>query len=238
MGTTYRVTPGHSDYEFDPASLDFSNESSSLDFTGTKIGITVLSPHGGEDWQTGSTNNITWAYAGTVGNKIMIELLKNGTVDSVITKAAPINKGSYRWTVPADQTAGTDYKIRITSTANPSFTAMSDNNFTVSNSSPPSPSLPSITVTSPARNTDWQAGTIHTISWTYTEDPGPEVTIELLDKNKLDSVIATRPIGENGNGSYSWQIPADQEPANKYRIKVSSTTGDTSGTSAFFTISQ
>jgi hypothetical protein len=237
-GTTYRVTPSHSDYSFDPTFIDFINESSALDFTGTKIGITVLFPNGSEDWQAGSTNTITWAYAGPVGNKIMIELLKNDTVTRTITKATSINKGFYKWSIPSDQTAGTDYKIRITSTTNPYFTDTSDNNFTISESNPPPQSPSSITITTPTRNINWQAGTTQTISWTYTENPGSEVKIELLDKNKLDSFIATSPVGENGSGSYSWQIPVDQTPANKYRIKVTSTTSDTSDISAFFTISQ
>ena len=137
MGTTYRVIPSKADYTFSPAYLNFSGESTGLNFTGTPVipsGFTVVSPNGGENWKTGSSHAITWAYTGNPGPKVKIELLKNGILNRTITSKASLGSGgsgSYTWKISPSQVAGTDYRIRITSTTNSSATDTSDGNFSI-----------------------------------------------------------------------------------------------------------
>lgn len=63
-----------------------------------------------------------------------IELLKGGVLNLVITNITSIGSGgsgSFDWRVPKSQTLGSDYKVRVTSTSNGSYTDTSDNNFSI-----------------------------------------------------------------------------------------------------------
>jgi len=113
------------------ATQDTSNASFTIQAT-PATGITVTSPNGGETWQRRSSNTIRWTYMGNPGSYVKIELLKNGILNSTIATRASAGRngsGSYSWRIPSSQNAGTDYKIRITSTSNSSMTVSSDNNF-------------------------------------------------------------------------------------------------------------
>src|SRR3989304_3646197 len=96
--------------------------------------ITVTVPNGGESWARGTTQTIRWTYAGNPGSSVKIELLKGDVVKSAIAKNTLIGSngtGSYSWKIPSNQTAGTDYKIRITSTTISNYSDMSNGNFTI-----------------------------------------------------------------------------------------------------------
>jgi hypothetical protein len=103
--------------------------------SGTGIyNITVSTPNGGETWQTGTTQTISWTYTGNPGSYVRIELFKNGVLNRTIATRTSIGSsgsGSYNWRIPSTQTPGTDYKIKITSTTNSSYSDTSDNNFTI-----------------------------------------------------------------------------------------------------------
>ncbi len=87
---------------------------------------------------------------------------------------------------------------------------------------------PSITVASPNGGESWQAGTTHTITWSYTGNPGTYVKIELFNNGAFVSTIASSaPIGSAGSGSYSWNIPLTQTQGNLYQIRVTSTSNAT-----------
>ena len=135
QGTTYRVTPSLSGYIFNPISSNFSAQISGLNFVGTPpapASITVTSPNGSEGWKAGSAQIIRWTYAGNPGSYVRIELLKNGVLSSAVSSQTSTVNGSYSWKIQRKQAAGSDYKIRITSTSNPAVTDSSDGNFTIS----------------------------------------------------------------------------------------------------------
>jgi hypothetical protein len=95
--------------------------------------ITVVTPNGGESWKAGTRHTISWTYTGISGN-VKIELIKGGVLNRVITNSTPIGaggNGSFSWVIPSNQTAGTDYKIRVTSLSEPACTDTSNNNFTI-----------------------------------------------------------------------------------------------------------
>jgi peroxiredoxin len=92
--------------------------------------ITVTSPNGGEKWVRSTAHTITWSKSGSTGSYVKIELLKSGAVNRVIASSTA-NDGSYSWTIPSTQTPGTDYKIRITSTAYSSISDSSNSNFAI-----------------------------------------------------------------------------------------------------------
>ncbi|MFZ3169518.1 MAG: Ser-Thr-rich GPI-anchored membrane family protein, partial [Candidatus Methanoperedens sp.] len=126
--------------------------------------------------------------------------------------ASTLNDGSHPWLIPGTQAPGTDYQVRITSTANVSIRDTSDNNFTIP--------VPSITVATPNGGENWTRGTTQTIRWNSTESPGTYVKIELLKLGVANKVIIASTLND---GSNPWLIPAIQALGADYKIKITST---------------
>jgi hypothetical protein len=97
--------------------------------------MTIQSPNGVEILKAdGAYKVISWKYTGNPGANVRVELLKGGVVNTVISASAPIGANGFGyiyWTIPAAQPVGTDYRIRVTSTTNGSYTDMSDSNFSI-----------------------------------------------------------------------------------------------------------
>ena len=100
--------------------------------------IAVTVPNGGENWAAGSTQTIEWT--DNIEENVKIELLKGGSFNSTIAASTP-STGSYSWTIPADQAAGTDYKVKITSVTSSIVSDMSDADFSIGSSPPLQPVL-------------------------------------------------------------------------------------------------
>ncbi len=181
----------------------------------TTPNITVTAPNGGEQWQQGTAQNITWSSTGVTGN-VKIELYKTGKVISTIA-ASVVNSGTYSWNIPATQAVGTDYRVKISSVAVATLTGQSAADFAITAGGT---QTPAITVTAPNGGVQWQRGIAHTITWTSSGITG-NVKIDLLKAGTQDSVIAA---SVANNGTYSWTIPATQVAATDYRVKVSSVT--------------
>jgi YVTN family beta-propeller protein len=101
--------------------------------------ITVISPNGSENWQTGTIQEIKWKYTGNPGPSVKIELLKGGSLNNIINSITGVGSdgiGSYEWLIPTTQMPGTDYKVRITSVQNSAYNNSSTGNFIIS---PPPP---------------------------------------------------------------------------------------------------
>src|SRR5659263_370446 len=107
------------------------NDTSDNNFNIVPPKITVTSPNGGQTWIRGKPYQITWNYNGSIGTYVKIELLKNGVVNRTIFPSTPNDK-LQSWTIPTGQAIGTDYRVRITSTANPAYNDTSDGNFNIS----------------------------------------------------------------------------------------------------------
>ncbi len=90
--------------------------------------ITVNTPNGGESWQAGTQHTITWN--DNISENVKIELFKNGSFNSTIT-ASTQSDGSFSWGIPSGTTPASDYTVKITSAADPALKDLSDNNFTI-----------------------------------------------------------------------------------------------------------
>jgi hypothetical protein len=97
--------------------------------------VSVTSPNGGEDWQIGTTENITWDSAGLTST-LLIVLQQNGTNVALIAKNVTPSLGTYSWTVgdciKGSVTTGPNHKILIAVTGS-SIKDKSDADFTISN---------------------------------------------------------------------------------------------------------
>jgi uncharacterized protein (TIGR02145 family) len=79
-----------------------------------EIGSLLLkSPLGGENWQIGTPQKITWALCDVSNIKIDYST-NNGTSWINITPSYPTTQGSYNWTIP--NTPSTNCKVKISST--------------------------------------------------------------------------------------------------------------------------
>jgi protocatechuate 3,4-dioxygenase beta subunit len=75
--------------------------------------LTLNYPVAADVWQVKRSYDITWGSSGI--NDIKIELYKGAALNTVISESAPAAAGKFTWTVPASQTLGSDYKIKISS---------------------------------------------------------------------------------------------------------------------------
>ena len=190
------------------AGFDFSN----ADFSINLGSITVTSPNGGEAWLYGTTHLILWN--DNICENVRIELWKSGTFFSLLTSSTP-STGSFPWAITNSIPAGSDYKIKIMSTAvNAGTTNMvfdfSNNFFTIGTAS-----TCFVTVTSPNGAEAWAKGTTHFITWqsnvTYS------LRIELWKGGVLNSTITqTTP----NTGSFAWAIPSTVPGGNDYKVKI------------------
>jgi len=98
-------------------------------YTNVYGGIIVTYPNGGEFWPAGAERTITWTSGGE--GDVAIELYKGGAFDSTIA-AASENDGAFTWLIPEGIAGGSDYRVKITSTADGDIHDSSDGDFSIS----------------------------------------------------------------------------------------------------------
>jgi len=74
-----------------------------------------------------------------------------------------------------------------------------------------------ISISIPSSSTTWRAGTTNTIKWT-SSGCSSYVTIMLYKDGRYDSLIAS---STSNDGEYSWSIPTNTPPDDRYGIKIS-----------------
>jgi|GEM_PF-1077339 len=92
--------------------------------------ITVTSPNGGEIFQAGSSYNLTWT--DNISENVKIDLYKGSvSVYQSTLLSSTLSDGSETITLPNNLSAGTDYRIKISSVSNSSLFDFSDQTFTI-----------------------------------------------------------------------------------------------------------
>lgn len=181
--------------------------------------LAVTTPHGGEIWTQGSSQTLEWTYSGELGSSVKIGILKGITPLATLASSASIGKGgsgSYLFTFPYYTPLANDYKIRITSNANPAYSDTSDAAFSITSA---------ITVASPNGGETWQPSTTQTLRWDYTDSPGDTVRIEILRSGAaLVTLASSAPLGTGGSGSLNFPFPSYTPLGTEYQIKVTSNT--------------
>ncbi len=130
-----------------------TNSSVTATFNAPTTGITVISPNGGENWPIGSSQTIRWTSSGAsrgVTGNVRIDLSRNGgsTWETLFPNTA--NDGSEVWSTVTG-TATTQARIRVVRLNNTAIWDMSDNDFTISDTT--APSNPSISINNGAEST-------------------------------------------------------------------------------------
>jgi uncharacterized protein (TIGR02145 family) len=177
-----------------PAMTDMSDNN----FTIQPLSYPVVTYPSATDilWNPGTIYEITWQ--DFTDPYVRVELLKGSAVVRTITTTTA-NDGTMHWKV-APLTPGNDYRIRITSTATPAMSDISDNLFAIQPAASPMVTYPS------ASGIVWVPGTIYEITWeNYTD---PYVRIELL---KGGSVVRTVASSRNKQWQYVVACPGARE---------------------------
>ncbi len=98
--------------------------------------ITITSPTGGEQWQKGTSHQITWVSQGKFPT-VNIGLFQGANRDWLAYRVP--NTGSYTWTIPSTQLAASDYAIGV-NTSDVNAGDWTKKTFSITNSAPiPSP---------------------------------------------------------------------------------------------------
>jgi hypothetical protein len=185
--------------------------------------LTVMAPDGGENWEGGTTQNITWNSTGAISNvKIEYSINNGGTWNTAAASTA--NDGSYNWTVP--NTPSSQCIVRISDTAGPAADS-SNAIFTILEQR-------TITVTTPDGGENWEGNYSQTITWNSTGNIA-NVAIEysINGGSTWDTAVASTA----NTGSYNWTVP--NTPSNNCLVKISDTAGPASDTSnGVFTIEE
>jgi hypothetical protein len=134
--------------------------------------IQVTSPNGGETWQAGSTQNITWTSTAVSGT-VQIQPYLNGTAQAVIATSAS-NSGSYSWAIPASYTAGSGYTMSVSAMSGQVWD-FSDSSFTIS-----AAAVPTVTVSSPNGGETWGVGASNKrVAWTTSNGTFSSFDVQL-----------------------------------------------------------
>jgi len=212
---------GYVDYQETVTVSNCYNTYRDIVLQGGSSSLSVVLPNGGETWQRGTSHIVTWSYSGSPGLYVKIVLLKAGVEIGTIAASAPIGSGglgSYTWNInPSSSSVGSDYKVKISSTSQPTITDTSNNYFTLT----PAGTTCSITVTSPNGGETWKRGTSHTVTWSYSGSCGSYVKIMLLKAGvEVGTIKDSTSIGNGGLGSYTWNINPTGATGSNYQVKV------------------
>ena len=185
------------------------NDVSDADFSINGFSITVTDPDGGEDWEAGEQQAISWTSTGSIAN-VKLEYSKDGFSSDINTIiASTSNDGSYIWTIP-DDTSST-VRIRVSNASDASVNDISNAVFTITGFS--------LTVTDPDGGEEWGVWEQHAITWTST---GSIANVKLeYSKDGFSSDINTISASTPNDGSYTWMVPNDE--SSSVRVRVSNT---------------
>ncbi len=174
--------------------------------------LKVTAPNGGEQWEVGSSHNVTWTSSGSVGD-VRLEYTTDGGKTYTVFDSVALNDGVRPWVVP--DTPSTQCKVRITDTTNGSLSDTSNSTFSiVTEGGTPDGT---ITVTSPNGGESWEVGSSHDITWTSTGNVG-NVKLEYSVDNGSNWVLFDG-VALN-DGERPWAVP--DEDSDQCLIKITS----------------
>ena len=169
--------------------------------------LRITAPNGGEDWDVGVSNNITWVTTGSVTSVRLDYSTDSGTTfPGVIVASTPAAAGTYAWTVP--DAISVDVRVKITNLSDATVNDVSDADFKIKGR---------LTVTAPNGGEVWGVGSTETVGWSrigsfsnvkidYSVDSGGSFP---------NPIVASTPAAAGG---YSWTIPDNIKTTVRVRV--------------------
>ncbi len=166
--------------------------------------LQVTSPNGGEEWEAGSRQNITWN--ATAVNKVKIELTINKGL-TWTTLVDSIGGGAYEWSINENLNSA-QCQIRITDSKDPNVSDVSDASFTISPRKylfVSEPRGPRIFKDSDAIEIKWESTGIKNVGIKYTWNNGIAIYPDIPSFYTLVDKMANQ-----GNYITSFTVPSDR----------------------------
>lgn len=173
--------------------------------------LIMVSPNGGEIWESGTAQQIDWISEGPVGDNVRLEYTVSDAMTAVITDLTA-NTGSYSWD-PVPDIDSDEVRVQVFSIDNPSVWDESDEYFTIT------PAAPSIRVLTPNGGEDWEIGTTQTIEWT-SENLTGGVKIEYTTSDFEIPVTLVEDTEDDGSWDWDPVIGPATEEARVYVTSV------------------
>ncbi len=173
--------------------------------------ITVTKPNGGELWDIGTEQAITW-FSQDIETSVIIELTRDNGGSYEILAENVENSGAWTWTVtgPATDSA----KVRIQAT-DESDMDVSDTMFSIKE-----PLMPELTVTAPNGGELWEIGLEREIQWTSTDI---SATVDIMLSRDGGTSFTALAESVDNTGSYMWNVTGPA--SDSCLIKISATDG-------------
>lgn len=168
------------------AAEDISNANFTIGANnGQGLSARVIRPNGGEVWQPGSIQNISWSDTGNVSitsNKLEYST-DAGVSWTVIRDWTPGDPHQLSVTIPNLSSSLCRIKVWIRDSSGLTASDISDNNFTIRDTTPPT-----VRVTAPNGGEIWYGNSIHGLTWTDSDNAG----------------ITSYRLEYSTNGGYNW----------------------------------
>jgi hypothetical protein len=188
--------------------------------------LALTAPNGGESWEVGTTQAITWTSSNMSGNVnlLLIGANSNGyhqPCTTLIAQNVPVLDGTFNWTIGPDVLPGTNYRVKIYQFVHYGQTIadFSDTTFSIVGDTTPPP-VPNLVLTAPNGGESWQAGTNHPITWTFDGDAG-FVMLQLMGGPQMSPIVPIAMHMPATAGTWDWHIPHFVLPQDTYRVKIS-----------------
>jgi len=202
---------------------------SSFAADGDTNSITIVSPNGGETWEAGSTQTVSWSYTGNPGSTVKIRLYKGSSSVATVVGSTAIGSdgsGAYTCTWPASLTPGDNYRIRIYAPATSSaYSDYSDAYFTLSSSPPALSSAKEITAFSFAGLNPAVTGTI----------TGNAIALTVPETTDVTNLAATFTNSAGSTVQVGGTVQTSGTTANDFTNPVSYAVTAEDGTTATYT---
>jgi len=179
-----------------------------LGFLDKSSSITIISPNGGEVFNSGKNHFIKWN--STNVNYVKIEYsIDNGLSWNLITNSTASLAENYLWQPPVHST--TQALIKITDTSNSSTFDQSDNPFTIQ--------IQTLKLISPNGNEKWKYGTNQNIVWVSENLDLVKLEYSIDNGSQWKTIISSI---SASLGSFNWMIPNEESDLVFIRISDAS----------------
>lgn len=174
--------------------------------------LEVTSPRGGEEWFAGQTYAIEWASRGPAGDRVGIDLVRDGAVCAVLA-AETANDGRFDWVCQPCSPDSAAHRIRVTDLTT-GASAQSQQPFAVSVLD----HVCEFEIDSPREDLVWTEGDTLSLRWrTIGGACSAALTIDLLYE---DTFLLTIDPAAPNTGVYDWPVTAPAGEGTGYGLRL------------------